>query len=184
MVDSLIILTAYIEGSISHFCTEGGIYNFNGYNIVNETQPDTRYETAAIMQAKEITFDLTFDSFSNTAIDVIHDITRVIKAITVILFIKGAHALRRKQVSATATTVIIYLSHPPRLNRTGISSAVHIIPRSRHLRIIINMPSIYVSFLFVYKQKDIIKSEYFKYPFMCVKTICIYLEFVYALDNY
>lgn len=43
-----------------------------------------------------MTFDLILDSLSKTAIDVIQDMTKVIKAITVILLITRAHLRRRK----------------------------------------------------------------------------------------
>lgn len=81
--------------------------------------------------------DLTFDSLSNTAIDVIHEMTKVINAITVILLITAAQPLNRKQRSPMTITAIRYLSQPPRSVSTGMSRAAHIIPSRRHLSIMI-----------------------------------------------
>lgn len=44
---------------------------------------DTRYASPDITHVNAITFDLTFDSFSNTAIDMIHESTSAISAIIV-----------------------------------------------------------------------------------------------------
>ncbi len=114
--------------------------------MANETQFDIRYATAAITQAKEITFDLILVSFSKTAIEVIHDITRVKIAITVILLIITAHPLRRKHSKAIIKTVIRYLSHPPLLKRIGMSNAAQTIPNKTHFSININKLSIKHSF--------------------------------------
>lgn len=52
---------------------------------------EIRYAAAAITQVKEMTFDFTFDSFSKTAMEVIQDTTRVIRAIKVIRLMIAAH---------------------------------------------------------------------------------------------
>ena len=94
-----------------------------------------RYARAAMTQLKAMTFDFTLLSLSKTAMDVIQAMTRVIRAITVILFIMPAYPLRKKHRTEITMTVIRYLSHPPLLNITGISSADQITPSSRHLSI-------------------------------------------------
>ncbi len=105
------------------------------YRIEKLTQQEIRYATADITQAKEITLDFTLDSLSNTAMEVIHETTSVIRAITVILLMIPAQPLRRKHKSAITITVIRYLSHPPLLNKTGISKAAHMIPKRIHFKI-------------------------------------------------
>ena len=105
------------------------------HKISKYTHVDIRYAAADITQAKEMTFDFIFDSLSKTAMDVIHDITRVMSAMTVILLMMPAQFLRRKHSRAITRTVIRYFSHPPRLKITGMSSAAHIMPSKRHFKI-------------------------------------------------
>ena len=105
-----------------------------------------RYASGAIKQVKEITFDFTFDSFSNTAIDIIHDITNVINAISVILFITAAQSINTKHKIAMIRTVKRYFNHPPLLKTTGMINAAHITPNSRHFRIKIIKASINTPF--------------------------------------
>lgn len=97
---------------------------------------------AAITHAKEMTLDLTLDSLSNTAMETIHETTRVIRAIKVILLMIAACARRKKQAKATISTVMMYLSQPPRLKMTGISSAAQMMPSSRHFKIRMRIDSI------------------------------------------
>ena len=85
------------------------------------------------MQVNDITFDLTFDSFSNTAMDVIQDITKVTRAITVILLITPAQFLKKKHRRAIIRTVIKYLIKPPLLKNVGMIKAAHITPNKMHL---------------------------------------------------
>lgn len=101
-----------------------------------------RYANAAMTHEKEITLDLTLDSLSNTAMEAIQEMTSVISAIKVILFIMAAHPLKRKQSNAITKTVIIYFSQPPVLNMMGMSSAAHMIPNNKHFNINISKASI------------------------------------------
>lgn len=103
---------------------------------------EIKYANAAITQENEMTFDFTFDSRSKTAMEVIHEITSVINAIKVILFIVAAQALKIKHKTAIMRTVSRYFSQPPRLNRIGINSAAQTTPSSRHFRINISVASI------------------------------------------
>ena len=64
------------------------------YKIPKVTKFEIKYARGAINVVKEITFDFTFASFSNTAIEIIHEITSVISAINVILLITAAHPMK------------------------------------------------------------------------------------------
>ena len=79
-----------------------------------------------------MTLDFTLDSFSKTALDVIHAITRVTRAITVILLITTAQPLKKKHRSAIIATVIKYLTSPPLLKKVGMINAAQIMPNKMH----------------------------------------------------
>ena len=89
-----------------------------------------------------MTLDLTLDSLSNTAMETIHETTRVIRAIKVILLMIAAWPRRKKQAIAAMRTVMMYLSQPPRLKITGISRAAQMTPSSRHFKIRMRIASI------------------------------------------
>jgi len=96
-----------------------------------------------------MTLDLTLLSFSKTAMEVIQAITRVTRAITVILFIVKAYPRKMKQATAITSTVIRYFKRPPLLKISGMSSAAQITPRRRHLKISINNSSIKFTLSFI-----------------------------------
>lgn len=73
----------------------------------------TRYESPAMTQEKAMTLDLTLDSFSNTAMEEIKDMTRATKAMRVIVFISALYPLKKKHRAATMHTVRMYLIAPP-----------------------------------------------------------------------